>query len=207
MTPATGSTRKAQATPSKETAVIRLLALALLLAFGPALAAAEILGMQVERAMSEEEMKASLREIELVDEKGAPLDLEALMANGKPTFISLWAHWCPNCVSEVAGYRKIAKTCPQHWNVVFVSARRQDFEKDVARFKSYGLPWSFYNVADAHGDKQKRRVARAFAGETVEGAVVTPLHYFVAPEGQVEAIIAGRMDFTERDRLAAYCSR
>lgn len=187
--------------------MIRSLLLAALLFLAPALAAAEILGMQVDRAVSEDEMKASLREIHLVDEKGAPLDLAALMANGKPTFISLWAHWCPNCVSEVAGYRKIAKTCAQHWNVVFVSARPQDFQKDVARFRSYGLPWTFYNVADTRSDPQKRRIARAFTGETVEGAVVTPLHYFVAPEGQVEAIIAGRMDFTEADRLAAYCSR
>lgn len=187
--------------------MIRPLTLALLLAFNPAFAVAEILGMQVERAMSEDEMKASLREIELVDEKGAPLDLKALLANGKPTFISLWAHWCPNCVSEVAGYKKIASACARHWNVVFVSARPQDFRKDVAKFRSYGLPWSFYNVADAGGDAQKRKIARAFAGETVEGAVVTPLHYFVSREGQVEAIIAGRMDFTEQDRLAAYCNR
>jgi thiol-disulfide isomerase/thioredoxin len=181
--------------------------LACLIVLAPTLATAEILGMQVERAVSEDEMKASLREIDLVDEKGAPLDLKALMANGKPTFISLWANWCPNCVSEVAGYKKIAKACAQHWNVVFVSARQQDFPKDVAKFKSYGLPWTFYTVADTRSDPQKRKIARAFAGETVEGAVVTPLHYFVASDGQVEAIIAGKMDFTERDRLEAYCSR
>jgi thiol-disulfide isomerase/thioredoxin len=186
--------------------VIRRLSLALLLSLAPALAAAEILGMQVERAVSEEEMKASLSEIGLVDANGAPLDLKALMANGKPTFVSLWAHWCPNCLAEAKGYKAIAKACAQHWNVVFVSARPQDFPKDVAKFKSYGLPWSFYNVADG-ADPAKRRVARAFTGETVEGAVVTPLHYFVAPGGGVEAIIAGRMDFTERDRLAAYCGR
>lgn len=185
---------------------LRSLLLALLVALAPACAAAEILGMQVERAMSEDEMKASLREVELVDEKGAPLDLRALMANGKPTFVSLWAHWCPNCLAEARGYKAIAKACAQHWNVVFVSARPQDFRKDVARFRSFGLPWSFYNVADS-ADPAKRRIARAFAGETVEGAVVTPLHYFVAPGGGVEAIIAGKMDFTESDRLAAYCSR
>lgn len=184
------------------------LATLVLLALAPVLARAEILGMQVERAVSEDEMKASLGQIDLVDEKGSHLDLRALMANGRPTFVSLWAHWCPNCISEVPGYKAIARACARHWNVVFVSARPQDFRKDLARFRSYGLPWSFYVVADTAGtDPQMRKIARAFVGETVEGGVVTPLHYFIAPGGGVEAIIAGRMDFTERDRLEAYSSR
>jgi thiol-disulfide isomerase/thioredoxin len=188
--------------------MLRPLALAILIALAPALARAEILGMQVERAVSEDEMKTSLGQIDLVDEKGAPLDLKGLMANGKPTFVSLWAHWCPNCTSEVPGYKAIAKACANHWNVVFVSARPQDFPKDVAKFRSYGLPWSFYTVANtARTDPRMKKIARAFVGETVEGGVVTPLHYFIAPGGGVEAIIAGRMDFTERDRLEAYCSR
>ncbi|PPD43029.1 MAG: hypothetical protein CTY15_11025 [Methylocystis sp.] len=182
------------------------LVLALLLFASPLLAQAEIIGMQVPRAVTEEEMKASLREIDLVDEKGAPLDLRALMANGKPTLVSLWAHWCPNCVGEAPGYKALAKACPQRWNVVFVSAIASDFPKDVARFKTFGLPWKFYRVADtAKTDIAKAKAARAFYGQTVEGAVVTPQHYFVNAAGAVEAIVAGRMNFAEPDRLAAFC--
>lgn len=183
-------------------------ALALLLALAPAAAFAEIVGMQVARKVSEAEMKDSLRSVELVDEKGAPLDLNRLMSSGKPTLVSLWAHWCPNCLAEAAGYKAIAKACPDHWNIVFVSARAGDYAKDVAKFKSFGLPWKFYRVGNsARTDMEKAKAARAFYGETVEGGVVTPMHYFVGASGAVEAIVAGKMDFTEPERLAAFCGR
>jgi thiol-disulfide isomerase/thioredoxin len=178
--------------------------LAFLLAIAPA--SAKIFGMQVERAVTEEEMKASLRDITLVDEQGAPLDLRALMANGKPTLVSLWAHWCPNCVAEASGYKAVAKACPQRWNIVFVSARAADFPKDLAKFKSYGLPWKFYRVGDtSKTDPAKAKAARAFYGETKGGGVATPLHYLLNASGAVSAIVTGRMDFSEPARLAAFC--
>lgn len=179
----------------------------LLFACAATLARAELLGMQVERSVTEAEMKASLRDVELVDEKGAPLDLRALMANGKPTLVSLWAHWCPNCLGEVSGYKAIAKACPQHWNIVFVSAIAKDFPKDLAKFKSYGLPWQIYRVGDSSKtDVAKAKAARAFYGETKAGGVATPLHYFLDASGAVSAIVTGKMNFAEPDRLAALCS-
>ncbi len=185
---------------------MRHIALAILLSLSPMLARAEIIGMQVPRAVTEEEMKASLREVDLVDEKGARLDLRALMANGKPTLVSLWAHWCPNCLAEIPGYKALAKACPLRWNVVFASAIASDYPKDVARFKTFGLPWKFYRVGDSvKTDMAKAKAARAFYGQTAEAAVVTPQHYFVNKAGVVEAIVAGRLDFAEPDRLAAFC--
>ncbi len=184
----------------------RLWVLLLLFASIPTFARAEILGMQVERAVTEEEMKASLREVDLVDEKGEPLDLRALISNGKPTLVSLWAHWCPNCVAEAPGYKALAKACPQRWNVVFVSAIAKDFPKDLAKFKSYNLPWKFHRVGDASKtDVARARAARAFYGATKDGGVVTPMHYFLNRSGAVEAIVAGRMNFAEPERLAAFC--
>lgn len=186
--------------------VARQIIFTFLLALWPLSARAEILGMQVERKVSEEEMKASLREVDLVDEKGAPLDLKALMGSGKPTLVTLWAHWCPNCLGEVPGYKAAAKTCPQQWNVVFVSARAGDYPRDLAKFKSLGLPWKLYRVADSsRTDLAKAKAARAFYGETAEGGVVTPMHYFINGSGGVDAIVAGKMDFSEADRLAAFC--
>jgi thiol-disulfide isomerase/thioredoxin len=188
--------------------MVRIFILLLCLALAPAAVRAEILGMQVPRMVSEEEMKASLRAVELVDERGAPLDLSALMASGKPTLVSLWAHWCPNCLAEIQGYKAIAKACPQRWNVVFVSARASDYPRDLAKFRSYGLPWKFYRVGDAaRSDPTKARAARAFYGETTQGGVVTPMHYLVNSRGAVEAIVAGRMDFADPERLAAFCRR
>lgn len=172
----------------------------------PCAARAEIIGMQVERAVTEDEMKASLREIDLVDDKGAPLDLRALMSNGKPTLVTLWAHWCPNCVAEISGLRALAKSCPQRWNVVFVSARAVDYPKDLVKFNSYRLPWKFYRVGDsAKTDRAKAKAARAFYGETAQGGVVTPQHFFISPGGNVDAIVSGKINFGEPQRLAAFC--
>lgn len=168
---------------------------------------AEIIGMKVNRAVTEEHMKASLRAIELVDEKGAPLDLRGLLANGKPTLVTLWAHWCPNCLAEIRGFKAIVATCPDRWNMVFVSARAGDFPKDRAKFNRFGLPWKIHHVANAaRTDLAKASVARAFYGETAEGGVVTPLHYLIAANGVVDAIVNGRMDFEEPQRLAAFCA-
>ncbi len=168
---------------------------------------AEIVGMQVKRAVSEDEMKASLREIELVDEKGAPLDLRALMANGRPTLVTLWAHWCPNCLIEMKGFKAIAAACPNRWNMVFVSARPSDYSKDLAKFRSYGLPWKIHMAAKStQTDLAKARAARAFYGATTQGNVATPLHYLISASGAVDAIVNGRMDLEEPRRLAAFCA-
>ncbi len=59
-------------------------------------ARAEIVGQPIQRVASEDEMKASLARMVLVDEAGTKLGLAALLRGGKPTLVSLWAHWCPN---------------------------------------------------------------------------------------------------------------
>lgn len=170
-------------------------------------ARAEIIGTNAPRAVTEDEMKASLREIDLVGANGAPLDLRALMANGRPTLVSLWAHWCPNCLAEMKGFKAIAAACPDRWNIVFVSARASDYAKDQAKFKNDGLPWKIFRVGDStKTDVAKARSARAFYGATADGGVVTPLHYLIGASGRVDAIVNGRLDFTEPQRLAAFCA-
>ncbi|QGM98920.1 TlpA family protein disulfide reductase [Methylocystis parvus] len=177
---------------------------ALLFAVAPA--RAEILGMKVERMATEEEMKSSLRQIDLVDEKGQPFDLRATMGNGRPTFVSIWAHWCPNCLAEAPGYKALAKACPDRWNVVFVSSMRKDYPKDLAKFRTYGLPWKIYRIADTvNAEPDKAKAAVAFYGLTKEGGVVTPTHYLIDETGAVKAIISGKMNIAEPERLAAFC--
>ena len=166
---------------------------------------AEIIGQSVPRAVSEDQMKASLRQIELVDESGATFDLAALLANGKPTLVTLWAHWCPNCQAEVAGLKTLAGACASKWNVVFVSSRFSDYAKDLAKFNSFGLPWKLYNVSrEMMETPSKYAILRAFSGATPEGGVITPLHYFLSSKGWVQAIVNGRMEFSS-PRRAALC--
>lgn len=187
--------------------MLRFLTILLALFGAAAPARAEILGMQVERAVTEQTMKASLREIDLVGANGAPLDLRGLMANGRPTLVSLWAHWCPNCLAEMKGFKAIAAACPERWNMIFVSARASDYAKDAAKFKTYRVPWKIYRVGDStKTDVAKAKSARAFYGATADGGVVTPLHYLVGASGQVDAIVNGRLNFEEPQRLAAFCA-
>lgn len=181
---------------------------AVLLCASLASAHGEIIGVQAQRSVTEDEMKASLREIDLVGANdGAPLDLRALMANGRPTLVSLWAHWCPNCLAEMKGFKAIAATCPDRWNMVFVSARASDYAKDAAKFKTYGIPWKIFRVGDStKTDVAKAKSARAFYGATADGGVVTPLHYLIGASGRVDAIVSGRLNFEEPQRLAAFCA-
>ncbi|MGJ0394811.1 MAG: TlpA family protein disulfide reductase [Methylocystis sp.] len=185
----------------------RLALLTILLLASLASARAEIIGAQAQRSATEDQMKASLREIDLVGANGARLDLRALMANGRPTLVSLWAHWCPNCLAEMKGFKAIAATCPERWNMVFVSARASDYAKDAAKFKTYGLPWNIYRVGDStKTDVAKAKSARAFYGATADGGVVAPLHYLIGASGRVDAIVSGRLNFEEPQRLAAFCA-
>ncbi len=181
--------------------------LTVLLLASLASARAEIIGAPTPRMATEDEMKASLREIDLVGANGAPLDLRALMENGRPTLVSLWAHWCPNCLAEMKGFKAIAATCPDRWNMVFVSARASDYAKDAAKFKTYSLPWNIYRGGDStKTEGAKAKSARAFYGATADGGVVTPLHYLVGASGRVDAIVSGRLNFEEPQRLAAFCA-
>jgi len=167
---------------------------------------AEIIGQSVPRAVSEDQMKASLRQIELVDESGVKLDLAALIVNGKPTLITLWAHWCPNCQAEMAGLKTLFSACPSKWNVVFVSSRFSDYAKDLAKFRSFGPPWKLYNVSrDMREAPIKYEIVRAFSGVTLDGVVITPLHYFLSSKGEIQAIVNGRVGFSSPQRVAAFC--
>jgi len=167
---------------------------------------AEIMGQSVPRAATEAQMKASLRQIRLVDESGAPLNLGALLTNGKPTLISLWAHWCPNCQAEMAGLKTVFGACVDKWNVVFVSSRFSDYGKDLIKFRSFKTPWKLYNISrDMMQTPANYSIVRAFSGATPDGVVITPLHYFVSPKGEVQAIANGRMDFSSPQRAAAFC--
>jgi len=178
-----------------------MLRLVLLLCLLGGVARAEIIGEPIDRAATEDEMKASLRSIVLVDAAGEKLPLVSLLGSGKRVFVTIWAYWCPNCLAEMAGYRKIAAACPQKTRMIFVSARNADFPKDVAKFDSYGLPWKI-----RYAEKSiPVETARAFFGVTPEGQVMTPLHYFVTPKGEVEAIVNARMDFESPKKLEAFC--
>lgn len=167
---------------------------------------AEIVGPRIERAATEAQMRASLHSVKFVDEANRPLDLAAIIASGKPTLVSLWAHWCPICQSELPGFRAIAQACPKRWNIVFVSARHDDYAKDLEKFNRQGLPWPLYNVSRTMlQDGAPYDTYRAFTGATTTGQVMTPLHYFVDTRGQVTKIVNARLDLSTPQAIALVC--
>jgi len=171
-------------------------------------ARADIVGPRIERAASETQMRASLREIKFVDEANRPFDLAAIMANGKPTLVTLWAHWCPICQSELPGFRAIAQACASRWNIVFVSARHDDYAKDLDKFRQQNLPWPLYNVSRTMlEDGAPYATYRAFTGATTTGQVMTPLHYFINARGQVTKIVNARLDLSTPQAITLICGK
>lgn len=169
---------------------------------------AEIVGPQVERAVTESQMRGSLRSVRLIDEANRAFDLAAALANGKPTLISLWAHWCPICQSELPGFRALADACANRWNIVFVSARHDDYAKDLEKFNKQGLPWPLYNVSRTMlEDGANYEAYRAFTGATKTGQVMTPLHYFADTRGQVTKIVNARLDLSTPQAIALICGK
>jgi thiol-disulfide isomerase/thioredoxin len=166
----------------------------------------DVIGPPAARVASEAQMKASLREIELIDDKGAVFDLPAALKSGKPTLVTLWANWCPNCRAEMRGFKILAEKCPDRWNVVFVSSRTADYEKDLARFRSFGLPWSLYRTSARMQKAERRDLLNAFSGATRQGEVFTPLHYIVSDKGDVVQIVNGGVDFSDTRRIA-FCEK
>lgn len=172
-----------------------------------AITLAEIVGMQAPRIATETEMKSSLDRIRLIDESGVALDLNNVRHNGKRTLVTLWAHWCVNCRAEISGFKAIAKACPDKWNIVFVSARASDYEKDASKFKAFSLPWKLYHVDEtAYHYPDKIRTMQAFYGATKDQSVLTPLHYLLSLNGQAQAIVNAKMSFEQPDKLAAFCA-
>lgn len=194
--------------PIRYEAVMRhIVFTALFLAITTPIAFAGIAGMQAPRIATEAEMKSSLEEIRLVDERGSPLDLRSTIHNGKRTLVTLWANWCVNCRAEITGFKAIAKTCADKWNIVFVSARASDYAKDLSKFRSFYLPWKIYRVDEAaYQDQGKIRTMQAFYGATKDQSVLTPLHYLLSPAGRVQAIVNARMSFEQPEKLAAFCA-
>jgi thiol-disulfide isomerase/thioredoxin len=167
---------------------------------------AEIVGMNVSRSASEEEMIASLQFVELIDENGNHVRLKSLLDSQRPSLVTLWANWCLNCRAEIPGYQAIRKTCPEAWNIIFISAQAKDYKKDLAKYKSFNLPWKFYHVAEAEMIRDRKiKMMDAFYGKMTDGAILTPLHYLIAKSGRVDAIVNAKMDFNQSQKLDAFC--
>lgn len=170
------------------------------------MAGAEIIGPEIKRISSEQEMIDALSKVQIKNNQNKIESIDSIIHNGKPTLVTLWAHWCLNCVAEIKGFRAVSENCPNEWNIVFVSARPDDYMKDSIKFKSFKLPWNIHRGPEL-GSKgsSESKVSSAFYGISNDQVVLTPLHYLLSKEGKVEAIINAKFDLSEPARLAAFC--
>lgn len=166
----------------------------------------EIIGADIKRIASEQKMIDSLFQAQIKDSQNHTQYLKNIINNGKPTLVTLWAHWCINCLAEIKGFRAVSEKCPNEWNIVFVSARPNDYAKDIVKFNSFKLPWNIYRGPEL-GNKgsPEANISSAFYGLTHDEGVLTPLHYFLSKNGKVEAIVNAKFDLSEPIRLAGFC--
>ena len=148
----------------------------------------------------------SLFQVQIKDSQNHTQYLKDIINNGKPTLVTLWAHWCINCLAEIKGFRAVSEKCPNEWNIVFVSARPSDYAKDSAKFNSFKLPWHIYRGPDI-GNKgsSEAKISSAFYGLAYDEGVLTPLHYLLSKSGKVDAIVNAKFDLSEPARLGAFC--
>ena len=169
-------------------------------------AQSEIIGPKLQRLGTEFQMVESLNNIMLVDEYGKQSTLRSYLAHGRPTLLITWERNCLNCLSEISGLSKIAEKCPDVWNIIFVSIDKMTYFNDLKKFNNYQLPWKLYYVKiQSNVSIKENMMQKFFFGETVDGIIATPLHYFVSKEGMVEAIVNAKIDFGEKQRLEAFC--
>lgn len=170
--------------------------------------AVTVIGNDPPRAVTPQQMEQALRQMAFIGNDDSPFDLSAILDNGRPTLITLWAHWCAVCQAEMVGFRELARKCGDALNVVFVSSRVSDYAADLKKFLSYDLTWQIVGVARSMlADASSYAVYRAFSGITRDGSVVTPMHYFVAANGKLDTILFTPVDFSTPESVAMACGR
>ena len=103
---------------------------------------------------------ATLSRTPLKTRDGARLLLGSRIAAGKPTLISIWASWCPPCVTEAPYLNKIRKDLGGKYNFLYVNRSDGDPDPDqpaasVAQFLARGgMSDVDYVIADVAAYRQ-----------------------------------------------------
>ena len=127
------------------------------------------------------------------------------MANGRPTLVS-FGNIGVRIVSPNEGFKSIADACPDRWNIVS-SRRAQATTPRIWRSsKPTACPGRFFASAISRNRCRENKERAAFYGATADGGVFIPLHYLIVASGRVDAIVNGRINFAEPQRLAAFCA-
>lgn len=120
----------------------------------------------------------------LTDLDGQAIDLGEL--SGRPVWIVFWATYCHACQEEEPDLRKAYLTYRKSGLVVLAIDAAEPADEVRRYVGERRLPWSIaldpeLNAYDAFG------------------AIGTPTHYFIAPDGRIASRAFGRLEFPEME--------
>ena len=130
---------------------------------------------------------ATLAQIPLTSRDGTRLLLGSRIAPGKPTLISIWASWCPPCITEAPYLNKLRKELGGKYNFVYIN--RRDGNPDptqpaasIAHFLARGgMADVDYVIADVAAYRQ---IVGKDLGNVPDGKVGIPRVYLFDREGR-----------------------
>ncbi len=74
----------------------------------------------------------------VADLNGTPTAVE--IGNGKVTFISYWATWCPPCIAELPGIERLYKDFGTRMDFILISNEDPEVVQRFLEKKNYDLP-------------------------------------------------------------------
>lgn len=124
----------------------------------------------------------SLSDIKVKDIKG---NVYSFVANGKPTYLKLWASWCPACLSGLHEIDELSKKVKK-FDVVTVVFPEMFGEKNIIEFKKWYDLLGYKNIkvlVDEKGEIAKIIRHRVY-----------PTSVILDKNGEVQLIVPGHLN-------------
>ena len=120
----------------------------------------------------------------LTDLDGRPIDLDEL--SGRPVWVVFWATYCHACREEEPDLRR-AYAAHRDDGLVVLAIDAGEPADEVRRYvKERRLPWSIALDPD-------------LTAYDAFGAIGTPTHYFIGPDGRIASRAFGRLELREME--------
>lgn len=134
----------------------------------------------------------ALYRLEIHDAVGNRLDLKH--HPGKLLIINFWAYWCPHCLEEMAGFKKLQSDLGPDCVFVVLVSSPDDWVKDQAYAIQHKIPFPRYVWTRTDTTTQ----AAAFLGRVQGNAVAHPLPMtaIFLPTGKLLSGHIGALDWT-----------
>lgn len=115
---------------------------------------------------------------------------------GKPVFVSLWAHWCGPCKTELPHIQSLMENLKGKSSLKFVLlSQKKDWKKDRAYLAKKGFSIPAYRL---NGDFSDKVFSKAFYGG---GTVGVPRTFLIDEKGILRNITKGAAKWDEKEAM------